>query len=79
MGDSDGDSDGAADDAGAGQPGVRLRCYLDLRQPTFPPAALAAGGTRGSAADHGDNPVASRNRHDVALDGRVGVAGRRRF
>ncbi|MFD8922320.1 DUF6207 family protein [Streptomyces sp. NPDC059569] len=49
MGDSDSDSDGAADDAGAGQPGVRLRCYLDLRQPTVPPAALAAGAGRGSA------------------------------
>ncbi|MEV7427737.1 DUF6207 family protein [Streptomyces sp. NPDC091212] len=26
----------------AGQPGVRLRCYLDLRQPAVPPAAPVA-------------------------------------
>ncbi|MFE2500159.1 DUF6207 family protein [Streptomyces scopuliridis] len=26
----------------AGQPGVRLRCYLDLRQPAVPPTASAA-------------------------------------
>lgn len=34
----------------AGEPGVRLRCYLDLRQPISPPAAPADAVPEVSAA-----------------------------
>ncbi|MEU3862734.1 DUF6207 family protein [Streptomyces sp. NPDC028722] len=34
----------------AGEPGVRLRCYLDLRQPTGPTAASAGAVPEVSAA-----------------------------
>ncbi|MFF5654458.1 DUF6207 family protein [Streptomyces collinus] len=34
----------------AGEPGVRLRCYLDLRQPTGPATSLADAEREVSAA-----------------------------
>lgn len=62
------------------QPGVRLRCYLDLRQP-ISPAAPDEALPLVSAPHHSDNRVPGRalhdRHHDVSDGGCAGVVGLR--